>query len=312
MRVFLCQYTANHAKKVHSLSKQFSVKIAPLNHFFNSFNRHYLELSVPLRLLFAYALTVMVSIIDAFTGTQVSLTLVYLLPIYLCARFIKPKQTWIMVFFSTLCWLLSDLYSQGEDLVPLISLVNTIVRLATFSLFNYLLLSNIEYTRVAIKLSTIDPLTGLSNLRHFNQLASDMLSRNHRQSDRMVIASLDLDNFKSVNDTFGHAAGDEVLKMVAQTLKNSLRPSDLIARMGGDEFALILTNISAKDAALRLEEAIDVIRLSAHDLGYDIGASVGAVEVKPGDTQGLAALLAQTDALMYQVKAEGKNGLVFG
>jgi diguanylate cyclase (GGDEF)-like protein len=119
---------------------------------------------------------------------------------------------------------------------------------------------------------------------------------------------LDIDRLKPVNDTFGHAAGDAVLKAVVEVLLRHVRASDLLARLGGDEFVLLLWNLSETAAlakAAALEAAVDRLRFDFAGRPATVGISAGVALVAPGSDAGVA--LAQADAAMYARKAERRG-----
>jgi diguanylate cyclase (GGDEF)-like protein len=154
-----------------------------------------------------------------------------------------------------------------------------------------------------------DPLTGLANRREFErrlQLALDDAMLNGRAH---VLCYLDLDKFKLVNDSAGHAVGDELLKQIGGLLKTRIRNSDLLARLGGDEFGLLLENCSSERAtiiALSLIQAVDELRFSAGDKFYRVGISIGMARITP-DTLVADKVLSAADQACYTAKRNGSH-----
>lgn len=150
-----------------------------------------------------------------------------------------------------------------------------------------------------------DPLTGLANRRLFDELAHAHWATVQRQGGGLAVLAIDLDNFKAVNDTHGHAAGDALLRDVAQRLRARVRESDVVARIGGDEFLLLVCpsdGAAAQELAARLIEA-----LSAPYEGVTprVSASVG-IAVYPHDGSHMDALVQAADAALYGAKRSGK------
>jgi diguanylate cyclase (GGDEF)-like protein len=159
-------------------------------------------------------------------------------------------------------------------------------------------------------LSLRDPLTCLLNRRSLEE----MLNRTIARAKRGVVSALlymDLDNFKDVNDTVGHAAGDEVLKTLSGLLKAELRTEDVIFRVGGDEFAVLLEGIDASKslvAAERLRVAVEAHPFAPEGRVFRLGLSIGLIEID--GTLATDVLLSQADAAMYRAKEHGKNRVV--
>lgn len=154
-----------------------------------------------------------------------------------------------------------------------------------------------------------DPLTGINNRGHFIELLGVELERASRYGRQFSVLMLDLDNFKQVNDTRGHAAGDEALKSVSRVLKASgLRNSDFFGRIGGEEFALVFPETGMQGAAEAAERVRANLEKSAiiHDgQKFFITASIGISEYRSGDTR--ETLLNRADKAMYRAKESGRN-----
>ncbi|AVX04261.1 tetratricopeptide repeat-containing diguanylate cyclase [Maritalea myrionectae] len=153
-----------------------------------------------------------------------------------------------------------------------------------------------------------DPLTGLSNRRAFDQ-HMDMLS--NRQNAKYAIAVLDLDHFKAVNDAFSHVLGDEVLRNVAKCLINGCRGTDLICRIGGEEFALILkssTPTQIYNVCERLRAAVEQFDWADLAQGLEMTASIGVAHAEPGLSP--AEVFAKADNRLFYAKAKGRNRVV--
>ena len=154
-----------------------------------------------------------------------------------------------------------------------------------------------------------DALTGVMNRRGFERELKRAASYVQRYGGNAALVYLDLDGFKPVNDRYGHAAGDAVLRAVAASLVASVRASDLVARIGGDEFAVLLWNLSPQDArnkAQTLERAVadTVVRWGARRLA--VGATAGVAEFLAD--RDIAGVLARADAAMYARKRKRKAG----
>jgi len=160
-------------------------------------------------------------------------------------------------------------------------------------------------------LSSTDGLTGLLNRRGFENHLALSLARARRYGEIGAIAYLDLDDFKGVNDSYGHAAGDEVLKAVARTLTGAVRQTDIVGRLGGDEFAVVLVSTVWQDAAKRARTIR--WRLNATGIvyrGYDIPLQV-SIGVEPyGADDGVVDLIHRADMAMYHAKRRRQSGLM--
>lgn len=171
------------------------------------------------------------------------------------------------------------------------------------------LMQEVEESRVElVEQSLRDPLTGLFNRRRFDAALARELDRANRYQNPLSVLLIDLDGFKQVNDTHGHAAGDRVLVHVANLLRANVRGTDIVARTGGDEFAILLPEsnaAAAKGVAAKLTEAIDEDVIRWGDETLAIGASIGIASCGDTDTTS-AALLAEADARMYAAKARRK------
>lgn len=152
-----------------------------------------------------------------------------------------------------------------------------------------------------------DPLTGLLNRRCFNERIPGMMDSALRYGHPLTMIAMDLDHFKAINDHLGHLAGDEALKSVATVLKNAVRSSDLLVRMGGDEFLLILDNTDHKNGrflAERLCRAVEGLDIRANET-TKLGVSIGLSQLQEGES--LEEWLERTDDILYHAKAQGRS-----
>ncbi len=155
------------------------------------------------------------------------------------------------------------------------------------------------------KLASFDALTGMANRHHFLEQFEEKLSKSGG-----AVLFIDLDQFKNVNDTYGHAAGDEILTQCAERIRQAVRPDDLIARLGGDEFIMFVPEItahSAKRIANQLLSDLGKYPLSYADKSFTIGCSVGVTIAKNDSIYTTAELVSQADVACRSAKAEGRN-----
>lgn len=149
----------------------------------------------------------------------------------------------------------------------------------------------------------VDSLTGIFNRRGFERELERALAFAARYGNAAALVFVDLDGFKLVNDVYGHGAGDVVLQGVAAVLQRIVRGSDTVARIGGDEFALLLWNLDGKQAAMKaraVQDALAQMRTQHEGRTIEVGASAGVAVIASGDT--LAHAMARADAAMYEDK----------
>lgn len=165
------------------------------------------------------------------------------------------------------------------------------------------------FNKVEIKASR-DGLTKIYNRGTFNEKFVQELMRHRRYGYELSVLMLDLDFFKKINDTFGHQAGDEVLKQTAQALKSSLRNTDIAARYGGEEFVVLLPHTNKDDAwklAERIRAKVAEMRFKFDGSGASITCSIGVASMHPGCLLKEEELLEQADKALYQAKQGGRN-----
>lgn len=152
-----------------------------------------------------------------------------------------------------------------------------------------------------------DPLTGLINRREFERHLQDAVLNAKQLDSSCSLCFIDLDRFKVINDTCGHAAGDELLRQISALLQQRIRKTDRIARLGGDEFGLLLPDCKEEEGLKRLEQLLEVIRafrFSWEERTFSIGASMGLVLID-ADTESSAQVLSTVDTAMYTAKKQG-------
>lgn len=166
-----------------------------------------------------------------------------------------------------------------------------------------------QYSRQQQELALHDPLTNLPNRRLLEDRIATVLQHATRQQNKAAIMYLDLDGFKSINDSHGHAYGDEILKQVAQRLVGCSRKEDTVARVGGDEFVIVMGNIAqaadTQEPANKLIEAVS-LPYQVNGLTLQLSTSIG-IGIFPDDADQVAALLAAADGALYEAKRSGKN-----
>jgi len=187
-----------------------------------------------------------------------------------------------------------------------------------------LLLSFANYASIALErgayysmseelkmLSMTDPLTSLFNRRYFRERLFEEVERVKRHSECFSSFMIDIDDFKTYNDTYGHIMGDEVLKGVARAIRDAVRSMDVVARYGGEEFAVILPHTNKKDSyviAERIRKGVEELRLPG-TFGKTPTISLGVAEF-PTDASHIDELIHRADSAMYGAKRMGKNRVV--
>jgi len=156
------------------------------------------------------------------------------------------------------------------------------------------------------QLATTDPLTGLLNRREFTNLVKRMVSQSNRNQSKFSVLTIDIDDFKRVNDTYGHQKGDEIIIHVANLLLEARREHDLVARTGGEEFVIVLTETSEASAFNCAEKIRQEIESTpSGNLGVTV--SIGVATSKPNTNNDFEKLLALSDKALYASKNNGKN-----
>jgi diguanylate cyclase (GGDEF)-like protein len=173
--------------------------------------------------------------------------------------------------------------------------------------FIVLVLATERTMRAHMDAAATDELTGLLNRRGVLQAAQGMITRQAQKGGPVSALMFDLDHFKSINDKFGHAAGDKALQLFATTASISMRPSDIVGRFGGEEFVALIpgTLADAKVVAERVRRAFEAAGVTVAGCELDATVSVGAASGQPGTD--IVALLAAADAALYRAKANGRN-----
>lgn len=203
-----------------------------------------------------------------------------------------------------------ELYPAWENI--------SVIRDATGNITNYVsIMSDISPVKQAeeqlLHLAHHDPLTGLANRLAFVTHLEQTLERARRRKQRMALLFLDLDRFKLINDTLGHAIGDHLLQIIARRLKQNVRAEDMVTRLGGDEFTILLEDIKhPEDAALLAEKLIQVIsepiRLDEREI--NTSTSIG-ISIYPQDADTAGDLAKTADAAMYRAKNHGRHNYQF-
>ncbi|MGV8916643.1 MAG: GGDEF domain-containing protein [Pseudomonas sp.] len=162
------------------------------------------------------------------------------------------------------------------------------------------------------RLATTDVLTQSSNRRHFFECAHYEFEQARAQGLPMAFLLLDVDDFKRVNDTYGHQEGDQVLQRIAESGRTALRRGDVFGRIGGEEFAAVFPGCApdmARQIAERLQREVQRLSFQCSERSFGITVSQGLTNLREDD-EGLEALYARADAAMYQAKRQGKNQIV--
>lgn len=238
------------------------------------------------------------------------LSFFYLLPVALLAWLVGWRAGVLAAAGSAVAWLATDLltgYSDGSLLAPYL---NALLRCGIFLLVAFILATTKKMLERERELARTDVLTGIANARMFSELAKTEIDRARRYKHPFSVAYIDIDDFKVINDRFGHHTGDSVLRAIARGIRGNLRVVDVSARLGGDEFAVLLPETGAEAAT----HALGKLRLRLLQLmeenRWPLTLSVGAVTFNRPPAS-VDDMLRRADTLMYAVKRQGKNSITY-
>jgi diguanylate cyclase (GGDEF)-like protein len=252
----------------------------------------------------ALALLVAIASVDSMTGPDVAFGVFYVIPVFLAAAGDRRAGLAIAVVADGV-WTVADSLNRSYP-AAFVPYWNAIARLAVLSLITLLVTTLTGKLAREAGLSRTDSLTGLPNARAFHEAAAAEIHRMRRTGEVLTAVYLDIDNFKAVNDTLGHAAGNDLLALTARTMTDALRGTDVAARLGGDEFALLLPGAALADAAARLQALHNALNSATAASEPAVGFSIGAVTFTEPPQSG-EHLIARADRVMYGVKQHGKN-----
>ena len=248
--------------------------------------------------------------IDYLTGYEVSMSLFYLGPVALAAWYGGRWPGLAVAIASCVSWYIAELAAGGQYSHPAIPVWNALVRFGFFLVTSSLVAALRENLRVQQALARTDSLTGLYGRRAFEERLGHDLSLAQRRKSALTLAYVDLDDFKVVNDTLGHAEGDRVLRVIGQVLKRSVREVDTAARLGGDEFALVLPDTDGPGAQRVIAKLTRELHEALETDTRRTTFSIGVVTVPDAATSPEHAVAA-ADELMYRVKRKGKGAVEF-
>ena len=261
-------------------------------------------------ILMSIALVGVIGTFDYFTGSEISFAVFYLLPITFAAWYIGLKMGLALSFLAALTWLVADYATVRSYSQTWIPFWNASTRLVFF-IFVAQLLSRLKISLNAqATLLRTDLLTGVKNLRAFEADANIILKSSSRHRFPVSLGYIDLDGFKALNDSMGHAEGNKVLKATGSQLNTLSRTGDTFARIGGDEFVVLLPHTDLHGAKSLFGKLHKSLLQVMEEHGWNIGFSIG-VAVFPDGNVTYHQALEQADTLMYTVKKDRKNSVLY-
>lgn len=266
-----------------------------------------ITLSRPSVILVGVFLLITVGTIDYLTGPGFSLSIFYLIPVLFVSWYAGKSSGIFISFLAAFVWLLAGLLGKKYHEHPVELYWDDIMELIFFLVVTILISALKNSLQREQLMAKTDYLTGVPNWRHFYEFAEEELSRSLRYHHPLTVIYFDIDNFKVVNDTMGHSAGDALLSLVATTVNKNIRANDMIARLGGDEFAMLLPESGPEAAENAINKAMDALKKAMKD-HWPVSFSVGMVTyLSPPAT--VDELLKKADHLMYSVKMAGKGAV---
>lgn len=249
----------------------------------------------------------LVALIDYRTGYAFSVVLFYFFPILFVTWNVGRMAGAVLGILSSVAWSLVNAFTTPPGLPGAVHLWNSAVRLVVFVGSAYTL-SFLRALSERAALANVDHLTGVGNLRAFEVLAGREIRRSLRYGHPLTIVYIDIDDFKALNDALGHKGGDEVLRETAALVARDLRESDSVARIGGDEFAILMpeTDYEAADHALHRLQRVLLAKMQKNR--RPVTFSMGAVTFS-APPQSVQDLLSTADRAMYLAKKSGKNSI---
>ncbi len=254
-------------------------------------------------------LSISITIIRYITGPAFQIGQFYIIPIIVVTWYIGRNSGVIIATISILLWIIFDFFTLQSLAQGLAPGLNEIFRLLIY-IFIIQIVHKLRTLLIHLQeMSGTDPLTRINNRRAFFKGAERELERASRYGHLLSLIFIDLDNFKTVNDTLGHIEGDHLLIEVANALEDHTRNTDIVARMGGDEFCVLLVETGKENAILvynKLEKYIlDIMKKN----NWPVTMSTGIVTFHE-QPETVKEMIAEADAIMYKVKHGGKNKLI--
>ncbi|HKP54129.1 MAG TPA: GGDEF domain-containing protein [Chloroflexia bacterium] len=256
----------------------------------------------------ALCMIALISVADYLTGSALAFSIFYLVPISLATWFVGKRAGIIAAALCAVAWLatlVANGHAYSNTLVPIWNLIVGVGLFVCALVILSTLRDALDHER---ELARTDTLTGAANSRAFAERARFELKRAARYNRPFSLAYIDVDNFKVVNDRFGHGAGDELLRTVAKTLNANLRPTDTVARLGGDEFVILFVEAGYREAQAAIRRVQKSLAEIARESGWPVTFSIGMVTCED-PAESVEVLLKMADTLMYGVKRGSKNGL---
>ena len=247
-------------------------------------------------------------LIDWASGTDLAFAVLYLLPLSIIGWTSEDHEALprAACLLAALTWLAADILAGQQYSHPAVPIWNTSTRLVTFLVVVTLLQSlRVAFAEQA-QLARTDALTGIRNARAFMDEVTTETRRSRRHSSPLSLVYVDVDDFKTINDTQGHSGGDEVLRRIARALDRHTRDVDVVGRLGGDEFAILMPSTDEAGAAKVIGALPARLQSAMSDLDFPVTLSTGCVTfLEP--PAGVGEILQAADELMYEAKKSGKN-----
>jgi diguanylate cyclase (GGDEF)-like protein len=247
-----------------------------------------------------------VGVLDGITGVELRVYALYLLPLSLGSWILGRRGALWGSLLATVTWTLSNLLAGLEFSAPWVWSANIVLQYGSLAMVSFVIVWARQSYDEQRSLSESDPLTRLPNRRAFYHQAATSAALCNRRGRPILLAYIDLDNFKEVNDRLGHAEGDDVLLAVARSLVSGRRAGDLVARLGGDEFAICLPETNVLEGQIVLERLLSRLKEDLHGLPVQVSATIGGVVFLPAPPD-VERMVQAADAEMYEAKRAGKD-----
>jgi len=274
--------------------------------------RGFAKQSKSIQIVVAFSLIGIIGVTDYLTGYELAFSLFYVIPIALITWTVGKQPGLLTSLAGALVWLSADIASGNTYSNPFIPIWNTFIRLTFFVLITLLLSAMKSATEREREVARRDYLTGAVNSRFFYELVRMEMDRLRRYEHPFTLAYFDLDNFKSVNDQFGHPVGDQALCTVVSTAQKHLRRTDVVARLGGDEFGILMPETNQESARVALIKLRSRLLEVMREHNWPITFSIGVLSCSDCEPNTVDELIRLVDELMYSVKRESKDAIQYG